>query len=128
MLILKNLVFILIQNFKSLVKSFWIFFSFMNIPNSSLIISKFTSICVWRCVSLNRFLKKLSCYNVLIIFLLTRYLADIHRLIWKNSKAFLFIFVVNCQFLPNNSVRICSKKLKIDTLCQMKDTFRNTMF
>ena len=37
---------------------------------------------------------------------------------YKKSNLFAYIFVVNCQFFPNNSVSLCPLKLKIDMLHQ----------
>ena len=42
--------------------------------------------------------------------------------------SFVYIFVVICQFFPNNSVRVYPIKLKIDMLYYMKNTFWDTVF
>ena len=47
---------------------------------------------------------------------------------YKMSSSFVCIFVVNYQFFPSNSLRVCHIKLKIDMLHYMSNTFRNTVF
>ena len=51
-----------------------------------------------------------------------------HFLMDKKSNFFVYIFVISCQFDPNNSVRVCPRKLKIDMLYHMNNTFSNTAF
>ena len=47
---------------------------------------------------------------------------------YKNSNSFVYILVINFLFFPNNSIRMCPIKLKIDMLHHMTKTFRNTVF
>ena len=54
--------------------------------------------------------------------------AYILRLMYKKSNSFVYIFVVNCQFFPNNTVTVCPIKLKIDMLHHLSDALRNTVF
>ena len=63
--------------------------------------------------------------NVLIIFFAT---LSRSIMMYKKSNLFVYIFVVNCRFCPNNSITVCRIKLKIDMLYHMKNTFWNTVF
>ena len=74
-----------------------------------------------KAVNLSRFLKKCSCYDALLSF------SSEHPLMYKKSNLFVYIFVVNYQFFPNNSV-MYPIKLKIDMLYHMINTFRNSVF
>ena len=47
---------------------------------------------------------------------------------YKKSNFFIYIFVVHCQFYPNNSVGVCPINLKICMLYHMNNTFQNTAF
>ena len=46
---------------------------------------------------------------------------------YEKSNSLVYVFAVNCQFFPNNSVRVCPVKLKIDMLHHMNNTFWNTV-
>ena len=62
-----------------------------------------------------------SLINIAIFFFLNT--ACKHRLMYAKLKWFVFVFIVNCQFFPNNSVRVCPIKLKIDMLHHMNNAF-----
>ena len=64
--------------------------------------------------------------NILIFFLLNT--TEKHRLMYKKSDSFVYVFVTNCQFFANNSVTVCPIKLKTDMLHHINNTFRNTVF
>ena len=47
---------------------------------------------------------------------------------YKKLNSFVYVFVVNCQFSPNNSVRACSIKLETDVLYHINNTLRKHRF
>ena len=89
---------------------------------------------IHRGLNLNGFVKKYPCYYDLIIFS-SRHRLETRRLMYKKSNSCVYIVVVICQLYPNNSVRVCPIKLKIDMLYHIDsyhmlyhNTFRNFVF
>ena len=87
-----------------------------------------------RSLNLNGFVKKYPCYYDLIFFS-PRHRLETRRLMYKKSNSCVYIVVVIYQLYPNNSVRVCPIKLKIDMLYHIDsyrmlhhNTFRNSVF
>ena len=72
-------------------------------------------------MNLSRFIKVFDSF-----FFLTQYFRDEHRLMYKKSTTFVYIFVSNCNFFPNKSVTESFRKLKTDIFYHLDNTFQIT--
>ena len=67
-------------------------------------------------------------WTSIMVWYFTFFSTKLSSLMYKKSNSFVYIFVVNYQFSPNNSVRVRPTNLKIDMLYHINYTFRSTVF